>query len=164
MMNTEKMGDVIRNLRQEPERRETILRYLGNRTAQELRTILGRKRNYYRAMDELQGLFRDDLDREAWALILATADYRQNRPHSARILEVIAREREERKARNRYKGLNVVDKIRQDFTEIASCLRVGMTWDEIRSRLKKKSAYRREPLHRDTLRHAFKKIEKEMKI
>jgi len=163
MMDIDKMRDVIETLRREPERRDTILHYLGNRTEQEIRTILGRKRNYYRALDELNGLFRDDLDREAWALILATADYRRNRPHSARVLTEIAREREERKERNRYKGLTVVQKIRQDFTIIASYLRVGMTWDEIRSKLKKKSAYRREPLHRDTLRHAFKKIEKELK-
>jgi len=164
MMDTEKIRDTITRLRQAPEQRETILHYLGNRTPQEIRTIIGRKRNYYHAMEEVKELFRDDLDRESWALILAAADYRQNRPHSARVLAEIAREREERKERNRYRGLTVVQKIRRDFDEIETYYRFGMKWTEIRSKLKQKSAYKKEPLHVDTLRHAFKMIEKEMKL
>ena len=164
MMDTEKIRNMITRLRQAPEQRETILHYLGNRTPQELKTIIGRKRNYYRVMAELQELFKDDLAREAWALILATADYRQNRPHSAKVLAEIAKEREERKERNRYRGLTVVQKIRRDFAEIETYYRSGMKWNEIRSRLKQKSAYKKEPLHVDTLRHAFKAIQKEIRL
>lgn len=163
MKDEKQIRETLTRLRQEPERRETILYYFGHRTPQEMRTILGRKRNYYRAMEGMKGLFRDDLDREAWALILAIADYRQNRPHSARILAEIAREREERKDRNRYKRMTVVQKIRRDYDEIAAYYRIGMSWKEIRAKLKQKSAYRKEPLHPDTLRKAFKQIEKEVK-
>ncbi len=164
MMDVDKIRETITRLRQAPEQRETILHYLGNRTPQEIRTIIGRKRNYYHIMEELKELFRDDLDREAWALVLAAADYRQNRPHSARVLAQIAKEREERKERNRYRKLTVVQKIRRDYDEIDAYYRIGMKWKEIRAKLKQKSAYKKEPLHVDTLRHAFKAIQREMKL
>ncbi len=161
-MDKEKICETVTRLRDEPEQRETILHYLGNRTMSELQTITGRKRNYYRVMNELQYLFKNDLELEAWALILAAADYRKNRPHSAKVLTQISQEREERKERHRYKELTVSQKIRRDFDEISTYYRIGMTWQQIRTQLKKKYAYRKEPLHIDTLRKTYKAIEREI--
>lgn len=162
MMSVDAIKETLTILRKEPERRETIQHYGGNRTLQELKTICGRKRSYYKALEQLQNFFRDDLERETWAYILATADYRKNRPHSARILATVEKEREERRERNRYRGLTIEQKIRRDYDEILAYKKSGMTWQEVRTKLKSKSAYHKEKIHVDTLRHICKKIEKEI--
>ena len=161
-MNVDDIKATIATLRQEPERRETIQHYTGNRTLQELKTIVGRKRSYYKVLKQLQNLFHDDLELEVWALLLAAADYRKNRPHSARVLAAVEAEREERRKRNRYRGLTIEQKIRRDYDEIMAYKKSGLTWQEVRTKLKNKSAYRREKIHPDTLRHICKKIEREI--
>ncbi len=108
--------------------------------------------------------YHDDLDRELWALLLATVDYRRNRPHSARILAQVEKEREERRERNRYKGLTIEQKIRRDYDVILAYKKSGMTWSEVRTKIKSKSAYRKEKIHVDTLRKICKKLEKEINI
>lgn len=140
---------------------DTLIKYVGNRTPEELRIIIGLKRKAFSFLADKLGKDKN-VDTEFLAFLAAAASVRRHRPHSAKTLALIAKQKEERAARHPRLGYGLKGRIESDFEDITAMLEAGYIWPEIVSVLKRRSTkYRGLPTKPDTFRKTYRRIESE---
>ena len=158
-MQTGKIIEDINTL-EDARKFESLMRWLGTRTREELRLILGLKKKAFGFLVERTGADRKDVQTEVNAFLAACASIRKHRPHNARTLEKIAQERGERKAFHPVGGPRTMrGKLEQDFETITALKNQGLTWNEIADYLRKSSTrYRGFSLKGESLRKTWARI------
>ncbi len=138
-----------------------LMQYVGGRTCEELRLILGRKRKLYHYLHERKMIDTDDNSEiELAAFLIAAADLREHRPKKAQILIAIDNERRARDAGRPPKG-TIKAKIYGDLDDIEAARNAGITWKEILRHLKRRSKYKSVRITADCLRNTTAKLLKE---
>lgn len=158
-MQTGKIIEDINTL-EDARKFESMMRWLGTRTREELRLILGLKKKAFGFLVERTGADKKDIQTEVNAFLAACASIRKHRPHNARTLEKIAQERGERKAFHPVGGPRTMrGKLEQDFETITALKNQGLTWNEIADYLRKSSTrYRGFSLKGESLRKTWARI------
>lgn len=158
-MNTKHILEDIETIKN-PAALDTLIKYIGNRTPEELRIIIGMKRKAFAFLADKTG--EKNADTELLAFYAAAAALRRHRPHSAKVLALIDKQKEERKARRPRYGYGIRGRIESDFEDITAFLAAGYSWTEIVDTLKRRSTkYRGMPLKPDTFRKTYRRIESE---
>ena len=140
---------------------DTLIKYVGNRTPEELRIIIGLKRKAFSFLADKLGKEKN-VETELLAFYAAAASVRRHRPHNAKTLALIAKQKEERAARHPRLGYGLKGRIESDFEDITAMLEAGYIWPEIVSVLKRRSTkYRGLPTKPDTFRKTYRRIESE---
>ena len=159
-MNTKHIVEDLEKIK-DPAALDILIKYIGNRTPEELRIILGLKR---KAFSFLVDKFSKEknVETELLAFYAAAAAVRRHRPHSAKTLALIAKQREERAARHPRLGYGLKGRIEKDFDDISAYVAAGYSWTEIVEILKRRSTrYRGLPMKPDTFRKTYRRIESE---
>ena len=159
-MNTKHILEDIEAIKN-PLTLDTLIKYVGNRTPEELRIIIGLKRKAFSFLADKLGKEKN-VDTEFLAFLAAAASVRRHRPHNAKTLALIAKQKEERAARHPRLGYGLKGRIESDFEDITAMLEAGYIWPEIVSVLKRRSTkYRGLPTKPDTFRKTYRRIESE---
>ena len=159
-MNTKHILEDLEKIK-DPAALDILIKYIGNRTPEELRIILGLKRKAFSFLADKLGKEKN-VETELLAFYAAAAAVRRHRPHSAKTLALIAKQREERSARHPRLGYGLKGRIEKDFDDISAYVAAGYSWTEIVDILKRRSTrYRGLPMKPDTFRKTYRRIESE---
>lgn len=159
-MNTKHILEDLEKIK-DPAALDILIKYIGNRTPEELRLIIGLKRKAFSFLADKLGKEKN-VETELLAFYAAAASVRRHRPHSAKTLALIAKQREERKARHPRLGYGLKGRIEKDFDDISAYVAAGYSWTQIVDILKRRSTrYRGLPMKPDTFRKTYRRIESE---
>jgi len=141
-------------LRDDPERRRRLMRWVGDRTETEMYSIMGKSAAWYY-------MFRDypikDRGEKEFLRFLAAAAWRKSHySHNAKYLAQVRDERDARRIKDARKSLQ--DRIADDLNEIEEYRKAGLTWEEIGRKLKSihRQKYYKKKLGVETLRKYYK--------
>lgn len=156
-MQTGKIISDLQDLENDPAKFDSLIGYVGKRTREELKIILGLKRKAFSFLcDKCHK--EKNLETELAAFLAAAANYRTHRPHNARTLEKIDAERRAREERHPHRG-GLRGRLEEDFEDVSLLLANGYTWREVARELKTRNTkYRGLPTKPETIRKTFARI------
>lgn len=141
---------------------DSLIKYVGSRTREELKIILGLKRKAFGFLIDKTGRKADNIETEVEAFLAAAQSYRRHRPHSAKVLARIAAQRQDRKDRHPNAGRGIRGRIESDYEDITAYIEAGYTWPEICRELKTRDCkYKGLSLKVNTLRKTYARIKAE---
>ena len=156
-MQTGKIITDLQDLENDPAKFDSLISYIGKRTREELKTILGLKRKAFSFLADKCNREKN-LDTELAAFLAAAANYRSHRPHNARTLARIDAERRARNERHPHRG-GLRGRLEEDFEDVSLLLENGYTWREVARELKTRNTkYRGLPTKPETIRKTFARI------
>ena len=160
-MQMGKIIDDLKILHEDLRSLDSLITYIGTRTREELKTILGLKGKAFAFLVDKCGREKN-LNTELEAFLAAAASYRRHQPHNARLLAKIAQEREDKKGRHRQiKTLR--GRVEQDFRDITTMLEAGYSWREVANELKTRNTkYRPFKIIPETLRKTYSRVKSDM--
>lgn len=162
-MQTGKIITDIQELETNEAAFDSLINYIGKRTRHELKTILGLKRKAFSFLADKCGREKN-LDTEFYAFLAAAQSYRRHRPHNARTLALIEKERQERNARHP-KGRGLRGRLEEDFADVTLFLDGGYSWKQIAQILKTRNTkYRGLSMNPETLRKTYSRIKSAMPL
>lgn len=160
-MQMGKIIDDLKILNEDLRSLDSLITYIGSRTREELKTILGLKRKAFSFLADKCGREKN-LDTELEAFLAAAASYRRHRPHNARLLAKIDQERQDRKGRHRLiKTLR--GRVEADFRDITTMIEAGYSWRQVAQELKTRNTkYRAFKINPESLRKTYSRVKSDM--
>lgn len=151
-MDKKELFDLADDLKNDAERCARLLKWIGNRTEVEMFSIMGKSAAWY-------FLFLDypesDKGQKEFLRFLCAADWRRNHySHNAKYLAAVRDERDARKTERK----SLFGKIKEDLDEIEEMKTAGLSWEEIRKKLKTthRRKYYKIKLETETLRKYYR--------
>ncbi len=141
-------------LKGDAERRRRLLRWVGDRTETEMYSILGKSAAWFYMFKEYP---EPDRGRKEYLRFLCAAAWRRSHySHNAKFIAAVRDERDARRAKDAGKTLQ--ERIIDDADEIEGYRKAGLSWKEIRQKLKEvhRRKYSKVKLPIETLRKYFK--------
>ena len=145
-----------------PQYEKEMARF-GKRTQAEHARVCGQALKIAEWLKEIPELRDNSALRLAYALAIAETYCKKHSPKNGQQAADIAEAKEERAARNPYRGLPTKQRLYLDLEKIVAMKEKGMTYKEIASELHHSKRYRKKQPHPDTIRKFMKEIEKHEK-
>ena len=145
-----------------PQYEKEMARF-GKRTQAEQIRVCGQALKIADWLKEIPELRDNSARRLAYALAIAETYCKKHSPKNGQQAADIAEAKEERAARNPYRGLPTKQRLYHDLEKIVAMKEKGMTYKEIASELRHSKRYRKKQPHPDTIRKFMKEIEKHEK-
>lgn len=154
---------VFAELKNDLPRYEKEMTRLGGRTQAEHARVCGQALKIADWLKEIPELRGNSGLRLALALAIAETYCKKHRPKNGQQAADIAEAKEERAARNPYRGMPTKQRLYLDKDKIIAMKEKGMTYKEIASALHHSQRYKKNQPHPDTIRKFMKEIEKHEK-
>lgn len=145
-----------------PQYEKEMARF-GKRTQAEQIRVCGQALKIADWLKDVPRIRDDSARRLAYALAIAETYCKKHSPKNGQQAADIAEAKEERAARNPYRGLPTKQRLYLDLEKIVAMKEKGMTYKEIASELHHSKRYRKKQPHPDTIRKFMKEIEKHEK-
>lgn len=130
----------------------------GRRTQAEQKRGCGQALKIADWLKEIPELRDDSGLRFAYALAIAETYCKKYSPHNGKQAADIAEAKEERAARNPYRGMPTKQRLSLDLEKIQAMKANSMTYKQIASELQRSRRYKKKQPHPDTIRKFMKEI------
>ncbi len=166
MLTAKKVNLIVEELQSDPEKVETLIRWIGGRVKVEIERIVARSLQYSLALFDRfpKGMTGGEVQRRMWGFLVAAYDLRERVPHNSQYLAKRDRERKERQTRvpysnTPYAGLSTAARIESDFEIAATMAADGMTYQQVANELVRRNPkkYFRHKPSADNVRKVLKR-------
>ncbi len=166
MLTAKRVHMIVDELQSDPEKIETLIRWIGGRVKVEIERIVARSLQYsLNLFDRFpKRMAGGEVQRRMWGFLVAAYDLRERVPHNSQYLAKRDRERKERQTRapygnTPYAGLSTAARIDSDFEIAATMAADGMTYQQIAEELVRRNPkkYFRHKPSADNVRKVLKR-------